>query len=73
MKMSDKTYDVLKRIAMIYLSAIGTLYFTLVGIWNFPYAEQILGTISAIDTFLGAALGISSLKYNKSIGSDVNG
>ena len=43
----------------------GTLYFTLSGIWNLPYGEQIVGTITAIDTFLGALLGISTYQYNK--------
>lgn len=64
MKMSNKTYDVLKWIAMIVLPAIGTLYFAMAGIWGFPYAEQIVGTITAIDTFIGTLLGISSAQYN---------
>lgn len=63
--MSNKTYDILKYIAQIILPAIGTLYFALAGIWGFPYGEQIVGTIAAIDTFLGVILGISSINYNK--------
>ena len=62
---SNKLYDVLKWIAQILLPAIGTLYFALAGIWNFPYAEAIVGTITAIDTFLGILLGISTISYNK--------
>ena len=65
MKMSDKTYNILKWIAMVLLPAIGTLYFALAGIWNFPYGEQIVGTITAVDTFLGVILGISTAQYNK--------
>ena len=65
MKLSNKAYDVLKWIAMILLPAIGTLYFALAGIWGLPYAEQIVGTITAIDTFLGAVLQLSSAKYNE--------
>lgn len=65
MKMSNKVYDVLKWVVMIVLPAIGTLYFALAGIWGFPYAEQIVGTITAVDTFLGVILGISTVKYNK--------
>lgn len=65
MKLSDKTYDILKWIAQIVLPAIATLYFALAGIWGFPYGEQIVGTITAIDTFLGALLGISTANYNK--------
>ena len=63
--MPDKVYDVLKAIAMIILPALGTLYFALAGIWGWPYAEQIVGTITAIDTFLGVILGISKMQYKK--------
>ena len=69
--MSDRTYNFLKEIAQIWLPAIATLYFTLASIWGFPYAEQIVGTISAIDVFLGAVLKISTIQYNK--GVDGNG
>lgn len=63
--MPDKVYDVLKAIAMIILPALGTLYFALAGIWGWPYAEQIVGTITAVDTFLGVILGISTMQYKK--------
>ena len=65
MKMSNKVYDVLKWIAMYFLPAIGTLYFALSGIWGLPYGEEIVGTVTAIDTCLGVILGISSANYNK--------
>lgn len=68
MLISNKTYDVLKWIAQILLPAIGTLYFALAGIWGFPYGEQIVGTITAIDAFLGAILGISTKMYKKEVG-----
>ena len=64
MKMSNKLYDVLKWIAMYLLPAIGTLYFALSGIWGLPYGEQVVGTITAVDTFLGVILGISSVQYH---------
>ena len=65
MKMNDKLYDALKWIAQILLPALATLYFALAGIWNFPYAEAVVGTITAIDTFLGVLLGISAAQYSK--------
>lgn len=65
MKMSNKLYDILKWVALILLPALGTFYFALAGIWNFPYAEQVVGTITAVDTLLGALLGISTAQYNK--------
>ena len=65
MKMSNKLYDVLKYIALIVLPAIGALYFALAKIWGFPYAAEIVGTISAVDAFMGAILQISTNNYNK--------
>lgn len=70
MKMSNKTYDILKYITQIVIPAIGTLYFALAGIWGFPYGEQIVGTLAAVDTFLGVCLGISTKQYNKVNGND---
>ena len=66
--MSNKMYNILKWVAMILLPALGTLYFALAGIWGFPYAEQVVGTITAVDTFLGVILGISTMQYNKKVG-----
>ena len=65
MKMSNKAYDILKYIAQIVLPALATLYFALAKIWNFPYGAEIVGTISAVDAFLGALLQISTNQYNK--------
>lgn len=63
MKMSNAVYDVLKWIAQIFLPAVGTLYFALSRIWGLPFAEQIVGTITCVDAFLGAILQISSNQY----------
>jgi len=63
--LNDKTYDILKWVALVLLPALGALYFGLAGIWGFPYGEQIVGTITVIDTFLGVILGISTVQYNK--------
>ena len=63
-KMSKKAYNILNVIAQIILPGIGTLYFALANIWQLPFGEEILGTTTAIDTFLGALIGISSTNYN---------
>ena len=68
--MSNKVYDTLKFIALVVLPAMGTLYFAISAIWGIPYGEEIVGTITAIDTFLGALLGISSTSYKKSKGGE---
>ena len=65
MKRSNKTYDRLKWVAQYLLPALGTLYFTVSGIWGLPYGEQVVGTITAVDTFLGVVLGVSSAEYQK--------
>ena len=65
--MSNKTYDILKWIAMYFLPALGTFYFALAGIWGLPFGEEIVGTITALDTFLGVILGISNAHYKKTL------
>ncbi len=65
--MSNRTYDILKYIAQVVLPALGTLYFALAGIWGFPYGDQIVGTLTAVDAFLGVLLKISSNNYYNSI------
>lgn len=63
--MSNKTYDILKWVAQYLLPALATLYFAVAKIWGLPYGEEIVGTITAVDTFLGVLLGISTANYNK--------
>lgn len=63
--MSNKFYDIMKDICQLWIPALGTLYFALCGIWGFPYGEQIVGTLTAVDTFLGVVLKISSNEYYK--------
>lgn len=67
MAFSNKVYDILKWIAQYVLPALGTLYFAVATVWNLPYASEVVGTITAVDTFLGVILGISSSQYNKTI------
>lgn len=73
MKMSNKMYDLIKWVAQIALPALGTLYFALAKIWGFPYPAEVVGTISAIDVFLGALLGISTSQYQKSLEEKTGG
>ena len=67
MKLSNKMYDTLKWIAQYLLPAAGALYFALAGIWGLPYGEEIVGTVTAVDAFLGIILGISTAQYKKTI------
>lgn len=69
---SDRTYNVLKWVAQIVLPALGAMYFGLSQIWGLPYGEEIVGTITVIDTFLGALLGISTAQYKKEQNNEHN-
>lgn len=72
MKLSNKLYDILKRIALYVLPALATLWLTLAKIWGFPYGTEIGATITAVDVFLGAVLGISSKNYYAEVNDDEN-
>lgn len=62
----DKWYNRLKYFTQIVLPALGTLYFALAGIWDLPKAEEVVGTVVAVDLFLGTLLQLSSTAYAKS-------
>jgi hypothetical protein len=62
---NNKLYDYLKFIAMVFLPALSTLYFTLAPIWTLPDADKVVGSIGAVDMFLGVLLHISNAQYNK--------
>ena len=72
MKMSDKLYNILKAIAQYVLPALATLYFAVASIWNLPYATEVVGTITAIDAFIGALIGVSSAQYYKKLQDQLN-
>lgn len=64
--LNNKVYNLLKFFAQIVLPALATLYFALAMLWSFPDPQQVVGTITAVDTFLGVILGISSASYKAS-------
>ena len=65
MKLDNDVYDVLAWIGRIVLPSLSVLYATLGKIWGLPYTEQIPLTITAIDVFLNALLGVSANNYYK--------
>lgn len=73
MMIPNSVYDKLKWVCMVGLPALATLWFALGKIWGFPYLAEIEATIIAIDTFLGAVLGISSINYNSKLSDKVGG
>lgn len=67
MPLNNKLYDILRWVANYLLPGSGTLYFALAQIWGLPFGEQIVGTITAVVTFLNVILGISNNAYNKAM------
>lgn len=65
MKLNDKVYDILKWVAIIVLPALATLVTVVFKVWNIPYGDEIAQTITAVATFLGAVLMVSTAQYKK--------
>ena len=65
MEMSNKTYDVLKWIALVALDAIGLFYKTIGGIWGLPFGDEVLATCAAVSLLIGTLIGVTSAQYNK--------
>jgi len=64
--LSNKAYDGLKWIALVGLPALGVLYFAVASIWHLPKGQEVLGTVMAVDTALGALLGLAKKQYDNS-------
>lgn len=64
MKLNDKVYDVLKWVVMVVLPAAATFYVAMSKAWGWPYATEIVSTIAAVETLLGALIGVSTAQYN---------
>lgn len=71
--MSNKTYDILKWIALVFLPALQVLWLGLGKIWGFPYLVEIGATIACVDVFIGTLLGVSNVKYNQIDPIDIEG
>ena len=65
MKLSNKTYDILKWISLVALPALTTFYGVVGATCHIPYTQEVLTIAVAFDTMLGTMLGISTSRYNK--------
>lgn len=65
MKLSNKTYDIFKWVALVALDATGVFYDTIANIWGLPFGSEILKTCAALSLLIGALIGISSVNYSK--------
>lgn len=61
--MNDKTYDILKRVALIVVPALATFVNAVGIVWGVPYTNEVTASITAFGVFLGAAIGVSSKNY----------
>ncbi|AWN05460.1 holin [Streptomyces phage Annihilus] len=64
--LGDSAYMKLKHSTTVVLPALSALYFALAQIWHLPKAEEVVGSLAALNTFLGVVLGISTRSYNRS-------
>lgn len=67
----DKVYNVLKWVLIIFVPALITFLTTIFALYGIPHIEIVVGTISAVATFLGALIGVSTKAYNKKF-EDIN-
>ncbi|UVK63614.1 holin [Streptomyces phage Doxi13] len=64
--LGDSAYMKLKHSTTVVLPALSALYFALAQIWHLPKAEEVVGSLAALNTFLGVILGVSTRSYNRS-------
>lgn len=62
--LSDTAHSVSKDLVSLYIPAFASLYYGLAKIWDLPYAEQVVGTLALVATFLGIVLKVSTANYN---------
>lgn len=65
MKMSNKIYDILKWVSLVFLDAAGYFYQELASVWSLPFGDEVLKTCVAFSILLGTLIGVSSAKYKK--------
>lgn len=73
MKLSNRTYDILKWVALVVIPASATLVLTVGKIWGLPYYDNIGATISAIGLFIAAIIGVSSKDFYQIQPVDIEG
>jgi hypothetical protein len=63
--LSPAVYDKLKKTVQFILPLIGSIYFGLGQIWGFPKIEEVIGSITVLNTALGSVVGISKSRADK--------
>lgn len=63
--MSDKCYDRLKWIALVFLPALTTFVGLVLNCFNVECTDIVLTIMTGFTTFLGSLLGLSNIKYKR--------
>ena len=61
--LGNVSYDVAKDAVTIYIPALGVFYAAVAAIWGLPFSVEVVGTVAAVEVFLGAVLKVSSNRY----------
>jgi hypothetical protein len=71
--MTNTVYNSLKWIALVFLPAAGALYFGLGQLWAFPKIEEVVGSVTVVETFLGLLLRKSAVDFGtaKTVGDAI--
>ncbi len=64
--LTDTAYNVGKKLVLLIIPGLSSLYFVLSSIWDFRSSEQVIGMLAIVATFLGVCLIISSRQYEAS-------
>lgn len=67
MKISNKTYNILKWVLFTVVPGATLLLSTLGPIYGWDFHEKVIPTINAFAAFFGVLTGLSSLNYQKEL------
>lgn len=64
--LSNRVYNALKVLSTMLLPAASALYLSLDQIWDLPRETEVVGTVAAVNVFVGVLIGLSTKSYNNS-------
>lgn len=65
LKLPDKMYMTTKYVVTIALPAIATFYAGLATLWGFGKTTEVVGTITLVNTLLGALVALGTAQHNR--------
>lgn len=67
MILNDKDYNILKWVLLTVVPALNILIATLCALYGWTWGNIVIGTIDAFAAFVGAIIGVGSIKYQKAL------